>query len=932
VRTLSSTSRILSAAAVIAAAAMVLGGAYFAGYISELQRDLNDPGVHQQAARHIGSIEKALGYDGFIKIYRNYRLTGEPAAPSQLSRKAAEAIVAIRQLQAIYFSNPAAAQHLREANTIAGTFDQIARTAPQMGSLALRGTASMDTLATLPQTPQLEAAYLSLRGALDRLKQAEQAHQLGGIASALSWSQALILGALASIVTGLLVAAGLLHLGIINPLKTLERSLTSLGDGNVGQRVWGTDRDDEIGQLARASEKLRRNLTETEALKILADNSQLRINIEGQGAFLFEKLASDVTSAAEALKGATAELAKQQSKDRSEIEAALSGLNQASRNAGETADALRRDGEAAIQSVRASTDELLGTAKQRAERLDQIAARFEHGSQQMETVVSGIKVNAALVVEEFAGATNSIKRLAGDTQQIQAAFFTSCDKISSDAAQTTDKVRALTSSLTDAIGTVDNRLADKLKALDELEQGLTATLRKLENGSNDTIEALSKATGALNERGAANETRLEKTADDFEEILRLFRDGTVVPQSSPQADQLADATALLRELAERLAAPAPQPADTDSALQSLSMAIRQDLETVRGEIRDLGVRMTTEQATADAAAQQPSPQTDQLAEATALLREIAGRLAAPADTDNGLQSLSTTLRQDMEAVRNEIRDLGVRMTEERILSSAGSQPFAIPQSGGQKSKTPTLADVPGAELMARLQDLAAEMNAAQNRTDQTASLKSALGAFAEEVRLLAPGADRSARLVSLGKALDHHAGEIEAHAAVVEPSATALRGELQAITGELRTIAARAQANATPTDAPVLRESAIELGARAESLYTYLSNTQHQLPDDDEQPAQTVNEDANGDMAALTQLIAKLEARAEATSKDVIASRFEDISDTLSPAERAAKTRTAERQTGSAIQTVFESIERLNNIAAALARAGDIERRRKAAG
>ena len=98
-RTLSSTSRILSAVAVLAAAALVLGGAYFAGYISELQRDLNDPSIRRQAAQQISSIEKALGYDGFLKVYRNYRLTGDAAAPSQLNRKAADANVAIGQLQ-----------------------------------------------------------------------------------------------------------------------------------------------------------------------------------------------------------------------------------------------------------------------------------------------------------------------------------------------------------------------------------------------------------------------------------------------------------------------------------------------------------------------------------------------------------------------------------------------------------------------------------------------------------------------------------------------------------------------------------------------------------------------------------------------------------------------------------------------------------------
>jgi phage shock protein A len=290
------------------------------------------------------------------------------------------------------------------------------------------------------------------------------------------------------------------------------------------------------------------------------------------------------------------------------------------------------------------------------------------------------------------------------------------------------------------------------------------------------------------------------------------------------------------------------------------------------------------------------------------------------------------MRLEMESLRGEIRDMSVRMTEERILASAGAPVFGTGASSDVSNSTMrSLADVPGEELMTRLQDLAAEMNAAQSRADQTSSLKAALGAFAEDVKALAPGADRSARLKSLGKALDRHAEEIETHAADVEPSATALRTELHAITSELRTVAARAQSSGTVKDGPALRETAIELGARAESLFTYLANTHHDVPDNDDQPAVNSVDDPSADIATLARLIAKLEARAEHMSQSAVAARFDDVSDELSPAEREAKSRNAERKTGGIIHTVFESIERLNNIAAALARANDVERQRKAA-
>ncbi|MCE9523447.1 MAG: hypothetical protein K8S25_13575 [Alphaproteobacteria bacterium] len=891
-RTLTSKSRTLSAASILVAAALVLAGAYFAGYISELQRDLSDPAVRQQVTAQSTLLEKALGYDGFLKVYRNFRLTGDAAARTLMNRQADKAKIAIENLRLLYASNPAALEALREAGAIGEAFAHVARTAPETGAVALRGTAAMDSLNSLPQSPQLEAAYISLRGALDRLKQAEQAHQLGDVASVLSWSQMLILGALASLVLGLLVVAALLHLGIIQPLKSLEQSLSSVGAGNVGHHIWGTDRTDEFGELARAGEKLRLSLTETTALKALAENSQLRINLEGQGSVLFEKLAAEVTSAAEALRGASVDLAKIQTDDRGKIDAALARLNQSSAGVDDVAKTLHRDGTAAIHGVLQTTDQFLASAKQRADRLDQIATRYESGGQKLESVAAEVKASSAHVVDELANATGSIKRLADGAQQIQNAFFSTCDKISTDAAGTTDKVRTLAIGLSDAIGNVDDRLGKKLIALDQLEQSLSGALSKLQASTDDTINSLSRAVGVLDERGTANETRIDKTVGEFEEVLRNFRD---------------DKAALNQSAASAVA-----------HIKHAQFKIADAAETRQEENR-------------------------QFVEATARLQEIAERLTVAPSTEapsvdalaTELQAFAQSVGKEMEAVRQEIRDMAVRMTEERIMSAAALPVFTAPGNGAlleNNAAHRSLADVPGAELMTRLKDLAEEMNAAQGRVDQTQSLKTALGAFASDIKVLAPGADRAARLISMGKALDHHAGEIETHATAIEPSAVALRTELHAITSELRTIAAHAQSNGAGKDAPSLRESAIELGARAESLFSYLENTHHEVAGDDEEGGTPDTIDAtSADIAALARLISRLESRAESLSQNAVAARFDDVSDDRSPSEREAIVRNAELKTGGAIHTVFESIERLNNIAAALARATDAERLRKVA-
>ncbi|MBL8782634.1 MAG: hypothetical protein JNL06_16985 [Alphaproteobacteria bacterium] len=878
-RTLSSTSRALCVAAAILAAALVLGGAYFVGYVGEVQRDLKDPAsLRRLAVTEIGKLEKSLGYAGFLKAYRNYRLTGDPAARPQLTKNAGEAARAITVLKQIYAGDRTAGEALAEAAAVTDTFAHIARIAPQLGDAALRGTAGMDTLNSLPQGPQLETTYLSLRSALDRLRQADVEHQLGGAAAALNWSQMLIIGALALVVLGLIIVAGLLQLGIVQPLKSLEHSLASVGDGAIGQKIWGTDREDEFGALARAGEKVRRGLAETSALKTLADKGQLHVTLDGKASVLFEKLVADVSTATDALKTASADILRMQDDGRRQFETTVQRLTQSGAGFQDAAKALNAEATAAIGDIRLSSTRLAEAADARAARLDAIATRFDEGGRALEQSFNAAKDKADAAAGELSSSSAVLKRVATDAQSIQGAFFTACDKISSDAANTTDSVRTLAARLSDAIGSVDQRLTQKLAGLDNLEQHLTQILAKLHERAGDTVAALKNATSALDERGVAAEARMTQTIAEFEEVLRLFRDDeTALHRSSAQ-------TVLEMRAAQRTIA------GTAETQSQLAAAIAR-LDAVAGQLE----RRPTPETTAEA------PQ---------------------------IQALAKALQDQGETIRNEIRELAVRLTEDRLLAGA-DMPFLAVKTTDHAAprQTMTLADVPGAEIMARLQNLAAEMNAAQSRLDHAQSLKDALGSFASEVKTLAANADRSARLKNMGKALDRHADEIETHAKAVEPSSGALRGEIHAITSELRTIAARAQSN-TVKDAPALREAAIDLGARAESLFSYFESAPAIAPDEDgDEPAPNAA-DAAADLQALAQLIGRLEARAEHLSQAAIASRFSEISDTASPAEREAGLREVEQATDGAVHAVFESIERLNNIAAALARAGEVERRR----
>ena len=876
-RTLSWISRAFAAAAALVAVTLIIGGSYFVGFVSEVQRGLSDPAsASQQASLKIAAIEQTLGYNGYLKAYRSFRLTGDVAAREQMTQHAMDAARTLDILRKFYKETPTAIGAMNDISSVVDEFSHVARIAPDMGPAALRGSPAMDALEALPQAPQLEATYLTLRTALERLRSQTQSHQMGGVAWALSWSQMLIVSSLALLIVGLICAAALLQLGITQPLKALERSLTSVGEGQVAHPVWGTDRDDEIGTMARAGEKLRRTLSEAPALKALAEKGEIHIRLDGEASVLLEKLASGVTTATEALKSATTELTDLHTGQRQHFDETLQRFGQFGFKFDEVANSIRESAAKSIagvmvgtaENMRASMSKIVDTADERGKRLGQVTDQFEQSGKHLSEAVDAIKAKTGNAIDGITTSITAFKRAADGAESIQGAFFAACDKISSDASSTAENIKGLATQLYGVVDHVDGRLNRKLEALDKLEEGIEATLGTIQTKATETTAAIAIAAAAMEQRTLQSEARAEKSVDDFEDVLRHFRGEEVKGLNESERAEIATLIARFNEIASQMAA-------------------------------------------------QPAPQS----------------VHAPA-----IEGVISTIGQQIEVLRSEVRELAMRMTEERIMLTADMPGSSLPHEMKINASHPqrSLADVPMNEIMQRLHNLTQEMNAKAEGPDDSASLKAALGSFAGSIKSMPSTNATAENLKTIAPELVRHADEIDARANTVEPSAIALRTELNAITSELRQMAANAH-HADANTATVLQETALHLGARAESLFSYLSQThpdQH-IEEEYEPEAEAHEEETlaqtTSDLATLAKIIGKLELRASHLSDTAVAANLSQQINAPSPSEREATYHPNDASSDAAITTVFESIERLNNIATALARASDADRLRKAA-
>ncbi len=342
-----------------------------------------------------------------------------------------------------------------------------------------------------------------------------------------------------------------------------------------------------------------------------------------------------------------------------------------------------------------------------------------------------------------------------------------------------------------------------------------------------------------------------------------------------------------------------------------------------------GLRQTSDATKAIASAL--TSESGAVADMTAQLRQTSEQLAQ-ANPNAEIKALMSELKAvadsvttSAETMRNEIIRFGQQIDEQRLLPAQSAPVALLPAPIGESTRT--LADVPKDEVLQRLSNVAAEMHALTQADPQVDELRAALLVAAGEIRDLGNAAETRRLSDELSATLGRHADAIDARAARdTLPSRERLREDLSTMTRELRQVSARAKSGYGAEAAAQVANAAAAIEERARELFEELEDA---AGEHEEEEDFVSFESANADVEVLAGFVAKLEARAEVLSEQAAARRLDDDLDVASPAELREKAFAADLRTDSAIQTVFESIERLNNIAAALARAGDAERQRR---
>jgi len=241
--------RVLTAAFLVLALAAA-AGAFAVGFTGALTHSLTDP-TSAPALRltALSRLDDSLGYGGFLKTYRELLLAGDGSQDRELQGLADEAEASL----AAFLSASASDADRGHAESLRAAVAPFRRMA-----LFSAGSGSADSQATeLAPLPELERSYAALKAEIATAADSARRAPLENLSTAFVWAQAMSVAALWFLAAILFALAWLMRDRLVAPLERLRGSVNGAAGGAMSDPVWGIDRNDEVGGIARAAERLR---------------------------------------------------------------------------------------------------------------------------------------------------------------------------------------------------------------------------------------------------------------------------------------------------------------------------------------------------------------------------------------------------------------------------------------------------------------------------------------------------------------------------------------------------------------------------------------------------------------------------------------------------------------------------------------------------
>ena len=380
------------------------------------------------------------------------------------------------------------------------------------------------------------------------------------------------------------------------PMRALAQSIENMARGDMRTAIWGVERQDAIGELARAVDVARYQFGHLPDLSLISDQGPVRLRFEGGSRSLFEAMMKSISSDSETICEQTTQLTETVA----EQKAAMSAM---SRKVEDILQNVAQRGYNGDQQIKQAIGEMTGSA-------ENLKNAHAHAVDQLNRLIPHIQDRAQGLAEitQIAG-----KQIAQTLQSLSASEF-SLKSNASSAQETLSKL----SSTADNLG---ERLFGAINLLQAGGKVLAETTESIKTRINQGMESAS-----------AHQASLSSLADHMSEIKTGL-------------------SSLQTKFGAYITAQAEKPSEALSP-EAIISPITNRFETIVTQLTSLQTKLNdhfTAQAQMPKASLSPddilNPLTDKFGAITAQLFSLQARLAEQNAAMSHLTSLETRISE-----------------------------------------------------------------------------------------------------------------------------------------------------------------------------------------------------------------------------------------------------------------------------------------------
>ncbi|MFN8981268.1 MAG: methyl-accepting chemotaxis protein, partial [Alphaproteobacteria bacterium] len=317
----------------------------------------------------------------------------------------------------------------------------------------------------------------------------------------------LIIALLGLFSLGALVAAGWVVVArVTRPLGTLAAGMENMSKGDLSKEFQGTERQDEVGEMARAATVFREGLVEAEKLR--AAEASRGAEMESARRAAIQSIAGDLDRAVgqsvSTLSESTSMLVQEGTKVSSVTDATLAQARSAAHEGTEANNG--------IQSVSAAAEELTVAISEVSNRVTAVAQTARGAAEQADRVSSLVDgLNAASVrindvtglIGTIAAQTNLLalnatieSARAGEAGKGFAVVASEVKNLAAQSAKATESIQTEIGAMQNIIGDVVGVIGDIVRRISQLDGENTAIAAAVEEQSATTAEIASSLRNA----------------------------------------------------------------------------------------------------------------------------------------------------------------------------------------------------------------------------------------------------------------------------------------------------------------------------------------------------------------------------------------------------------------------------------------------------